>query len=340
MNLTHKKIYPAVDCFKFICCLLVIAIHAEPFVQNFWLNGGVSMMTRIAVPYFFTASGFFIFNTIRENKNIKADLIKYEVRLIKLYAVWYIIQNLISCIIAGSSNSITYYVRNFIWPNNGIALWFIPAAIYAVPIVFLLSRVLKPRAVLAVSLVIWSVGYCMSILQPLLSAVPFFDEVTKIALDTIGVQNNMFFGLPYVAMANLFASQRIEKNIKRDVIGIIVSFVGLGAELMVMGLIIHPTYTAFSFFTILLTYFVFHLTLTIEVKQRSAYYIMRKISTLVYVIHPVILKVISFVFAEIGFYDHYNLTLFFSVSIVSVLLSMSMHELSKKRAFKFLKILM
>lgn len=57
MELKREQ-YPAVDCFKFICCILIIAIHAKPFASNYWLDAGVGLVTRFAVPYFFVATGF------------------------------------------------------------------------------------------------------------------------------------------------------------------------------------------------------------------------------------------------------------------------------------------
>lgn len=52
-----------IDIFKFIAALLVVAIHTTPLEDisakgNFYFE---NMLCRIAVPFFFAASGFFFF---------------------------------------------------------------------------------------------------------------------------------------------------------------------------------------------------------------------------------------------------------------------------------------
>ncbi len=56
MSELKKKDYPAVDIFKMICAILVILIHTKPFVNDFWLDNAVGIITCIAVPYFFIIS--------------------------------------------------------------------------------------------------------------------------------------------------------------------------------------------------------------------------------------------------------------------------------------------
>lgn len=55
-----KAEYQWVDISKFIFALCVVAIHANLFGQ-YKIDGWISpLMLRVAVPYFFVASGFFI----------------------------------------------------------------------------------------------------------------------------------------------------------------------------------------------------------------------------------------------------------------------------------------
>lgn len=61
MNLKSK--YPSIDLMKFIAAILIIVLHTSPFadysgVLNFGLR---SIITVVAVPFFFCASGFLFF---------------------------------------------------------------------------------------------------------------------------------------------------------------------------------------------------------------------------------------------------------------------------------------
>ena len=59
----EKKSYGMLDVAKFISALLVIAIHCAPFIEiNETLNFVyVQIIARLAVPFFFMASGWLFF---------------------------------------------------------------------------------------------------------------------------------------------------------------------------------------------------------------------------------------------------------------------------------------
>lgn len=58
----------SIDLFKFICALMVVGIHTQPFGDR--LNDGLLATTilRIAVSFFFCISSYLFFR--KENKNI------------------------------------------------------------------------------------------------------------------------------------------------------------------------------------------------------------------------------------------------------------------------------
>ena len=56
-----KREYHGIDIGKFLCAVLVIAIHTQPFVNNLWLDRGAGIITRLAVPFFFVSTGFLLF---------------------------------------------------------------------------------------------------------------------------------------------------------------------------------------------------------------------------------------------------------------------------------------
>lgn len=52
-KLKKRQSYIGVDIVKFICAILVIGIHTQPFEFNFILDKGYGMISRLAVPFFF-----------------------------------------------------------------------------------------------------------------------------------------------------------------------------------------------------------------------------------------------------------------------------------------------
>lgn len=58
-----EKSYPGIDVFRIVAAVMIIAIHTYP-LASYGENADyyfTHVLCRIAVPFFFTASGFFLF---------------------------------------------------------------------------------------------------------------------------------------------------------------------------------------------------------------------------------------------------------------------------------------
>lgn len=91
----NKQNYNAIDLTKFICSILVVAIHIKPFGDNVdfhFLNYGIqNYLARIAVPFFFVTSGFLLYRkTSFETFSMERPL-KYALKLFRLYVIWSLI---------------------------------------------------------------------------------------------------------------------------------------------------------------------------------------------------------------------------------------------------------
>ena len=67
-NSNDKMIYKSVDCAKFFFCLCIVFLHTGA-VQSLKIDASEWMITqyilRLAVPFFFITSGFFLGNKLR-----------------------------------------------------------------------------------------------------------------------------------------------------------------------------------------------------------------------------------------------------------------------------------
>ena len=60
-----KRQYASIDIARYVSALLVVCIHTFPFLEisetfnTYWIH----TVCRLAVPFFFTTSGFFFFRT-------------------------------------------------------------------------------------------------------------------------------------------------------------------------------------------------------------------------------------------------------------------------------------
>lgn len=68
----------SIDIFRFICAIMVIAIHTHPLIDFHPMLGYVAtqVIPNIAVPFFFSVSGFFYIKKIEGIKKEKKKIIE------------------------------------------------------------------------------------------------------------------------------------------------------------------------------------------------------------------------------------------------------------------------
>ena len=97
--------YVAIDIFRIVCSLLVVAIHCSIFIEQyselyFIIN---NIIARIAVPFFFMTTGYFFYKKYSKNSNIlKITILK----LLQIYILWSIIYLAIELYSKAKTNSI------------------------------------------------------------------------------------------------------------------------------------------------------------------------------------------------------------------------------------------
>lgn len=336
----QKKEYAAVDIFKMICAILVMLIHTKPFEDIFWVDAAVGMITRFAVPFFFTVSGYFLFKKVSQNPEKKWSIVgKYILRLLRFYIIWFIIIRIADILVGRwSLQSFSYYLKQFFFTTDGSPLWFVAALMWAVILYSVLMIVLKPKSIFALGIIFLMIGYCFSTLLRLTGNWPVVKSLQPI-VSFIGVQGSLFFAFPYVALGALMTQKPQRTMVKRDILGIVIFFICLGAESLIMVRKFNAPLTFLWLFMIPTTYFTTHLVLTFPIESRPGYYILRKISTLCYVLHVVIFKSLAYIFDQTGITanDPHHILLTISTILITLSLAYCIYILSRKKTFSWLK---
>ncbi len=324
-----KTEYNLVDIFKLICAVLVVIIHTKPFESVFWIDAAIGIVTRFAVPYFFTSSSYFLFKKILGSENKEKIYIQYFKRLIRFYLVWYIAFNTVS-FFKGYIYHPVEYIKQFAFSTNGSPLWFLCALIWASLFVYLLSNKINKKAIMVIAALSWIVGYIFSTLRVLFVGNYFFDLVNNSVISFIGTQNGLFFAFPYVAMGALLAESTITKANKLNAIGILCSMLLLSLESIVAVMVLHADLTFLWLSALPLAYFTIKFTLTNNLNINIDFYVVRKVSTLLYVTHVMFMQSVKFVIMRFEVNDPYNLWCFVGTLSVSLLCSYLLVRLSKR----------
>ena len=150
------KEYGGIDYFRIIAALLIVAIHTSPLasisnIADFILT---RVIARVAVPFFFMTSGFFLFS----NGSAKEEKIK---RFLKKTSVIYLVTIVLYIPInfyAGyfyKKNLLFNIIKDIIFDGTIYHLWYLPAAILGVALVSLLIKYMSLNRAFIISCILY-----------------------------------------------------------------------------------------------------------------------------------------------------------------------------------------
>lgn len=258
----------------------------------------VFSVLRIAVPFFFISSSFFLFKKINKcsSEKEKIKVVKnYCLRILKLYLFWLVL-------------SLPYMLDKFLF-NSGYDVltglgvfaikiicfdafggaWYLGATIFSALFVYLLSKKVNNTSLVIFSLIFYIIAILDSTYFNLFSLKDnsifmFFQANTPIYL-------SVFNGIMYFTIGKLFAEKEKRIGTKKSLIMTILCFVLMYTELMLsnyFGL----NYATDCFFMLLpFSCFFFQFVINIKLKESKTYRFVRKSSTFIYLSHFLILYI-------------------------------------------------
>lgn len=303
MNKRHKQ-FQAVDLMRLFMSVNVVAIHTQALdcIDSEFVRQCLNSFCRLAVPFFFVASGFFVWRNISDGSQCEKleriqDWLKY---ITKLYIVWSVIYLPFAVYgfaqeTVGFGSAILIYFRNFLlvgenfwsWP-----LWYLLAIIVAGCIIWIIIKFHGNIAPLyPIAIVLALTGLCMSECQnePIVS---FYYKLFKTA------RNGVFVGLPYLTIGILIANGGLAKmKYVFPLIGI--SLVAYILEVPFMGYVV--------------IWALFSLLIQIErVPYNVNYYLIRVASEVIYLVHMLWYGFFSIICPKMS-----SVVIFFSVVLLS-----------------------
>ena len=346
--------YNAVDLAKFICAIMIVAIHIAPFGLNdslicTLLNYGIQQcFARIAVPFFFVASGFFLYRKSSYNEFSVGTTKKYVLKLLRLYIIWTIIYfpQKIGDII-NHRNGITYgileYIRRTIFTGSYVQLWYFPATIFAVILISLLiSRKINIKAILIIATFLYALGLLaqswFGIITPLRNLTPQLWSLLKAVQKVIGTtRDGLFEGFLFVGIGGIIAYNGFNITRKKALIGFIISYILMLFEVYFVThfniLREHDMYI----FLVPLAYFAFGLAINLQLPDKKIYKTLRMLSSLIFYIHLWVMWFNQKMFNLLGINVGRTCLLFILTVLLSIICSLIITRLSNIKNFRWLK---
>ncbi|BBK21228.1 hypothetical protein Aargi30884_01310 [Amedibacterium intestinale] len=343
----ERKNYYALDVAKFISAFLVICIHTAPLATisldaNFIL---VQIIARLAVPLFFIISGFLFFTKINTNREWndaenRYQLKHYLYRIFKIYIIWTILYLPFSYLLIRGQNdfgmALAQYIKDFFFNGSYYHLWFLPALLFGMCIVYFLRSHFSMRMTIGISMVLYLIGMAGNIYPEVLESIPgistVYDAYTSIFSTT---RNGFFFAPIFLSLGAYYAQHRreVSHNSKMTLLGFVVSFAGLCIECFYLRKagFMHDLASMYLFLIPAVS-FLFAFLLQLEWRDRPIYKMLRILSLLIYVSHIMFVVVLFALLPNAG-----NLLIYVLSCILSLVFSICVYGFSKKwRIFKHL----
>lgn len=291
---TANKSYIGIDLFRVIAAILIIAIHTSPFGSySAWADFVLTrVIARVAVPFFFMTSGFFLISRYQYSTKKLGMFAKKTAWIYGAAIVLYIPINIYNGYFQ-VENLLPNIIKDIVFDGTMYHLWYLPASLIGGGIAWYLVRKLEYNKAFTVAAVLYFVGLFgdsyYGIIESNTVLNGFYTLLFQVSDYT---RNGIFFAPIFFVLGGWIADSKIHFSQ-------IMAWILFGLMMLLMlveGLILHQfhlqRHDSMYFFLVPCMYFLFQALLYFRGKRHVW---MRDISLLIYMIHPLIIVLVRLV---------------------------------------------
>lgn len=296
-KISSNKSYCVLDIAKCVAAILIVFIHHGFLFTNKWTALlFVNVLCRYAVPFFFVSSGFFLFKKItfkkgkieKKKENFQIFL-KYEIRIVILYSVWSLIYGALRfydySTINGDYSFLKDYIASLLFSGSYYHFWYLLSIIIAIPIIYFILRFIEIKYAILMSIILYALG-TLAYAYYWLPGITAYVELYN-ASQILGVAISR--ALPLIIISLIFISYKpLSKKLS---IGMLVICVILNiAEVLFLNLYTENAGNySYVITTLPLAICVFSVLTNINITiNKNVCSYMRRISTIIYCVHPLV----------------------------------------------------
>jgi serine/alanine racemase len=294
MTTPQRKEYAGIDFFRVIAALLVVAIHTSPLMEfsetaDYILT---RVAARVAVPFFFMASGFFLFSKKENDHQQFGKLIAFVKKTAAIYGMTILLYLPLN-VYTGTVKEWSLFpnlLKDIVLDGTFYHLWYLPASIIGACVTWLLFKKLNMGPAFFISLLFYIIGLFGDSYYGISENIPNLQAVYQgLFLFSDYTRNGFFFAPVFFLLGALLA-----RKIKR--LPLKTCLTGLALSMMLMlteGLLLHSfnlqKHDSMYFILLPCMYFLFQSLLLWKGKSLRN---LRNLSLLIYLIHPAVIVTI------------------------------------------------
>ena len=326
------KNYNGIDVVKFLCSILVVAIHIPvlngPYGGELSSAGEYTNMffkeavCRIGVPFFFVCSGFLLFDKMPAG-TLDVDRVKrYCFKMLRLFGMW----------------------STLLFIGTSEHLWYLRAAVVGITFLSICTYYrMGMKWLVMIACVFYGLGLLedsyYGLLEPLISG--GLPRRIYIVYDLVVAtpRNGLFMGYIFVLIGYLFARYKIRIKTPAALTGFLVSLLCLCAEALLVERYGSSLDNNMYLSLLPAAFFLFAFALSLSLRDRPIYSTLRTMGVLVYFLHMFINVGIGFVkkvLHKVLNFDIQPFQFFITLS-VTLLIAFGIDRLSRKERFQWLR---
>ena len=210
--------YAGGDYFRIVAAVMVIGIHTAPF-------SGISkafdfLLTycagRVAVPFFFMTTGYFVLGSWRKNGNdAGSKVIRFIKKTLFLYAVSIVLYLPINFYSGGLPGSAGEFIRMLIFDGTFYHLWYFPAVIIGCFAVMMLLKKFPARTVFGITILLYLIGAGGDSYYGIAARIPALEHMYDVIFTVSSyTRNGIFYAPIFLLMGQMLRERKasIEKT--------------------------------------------------------------------------------------------------------------------------------
>ena len=327
-----KKNYSLIDIVKLFFAIGIVCIHSEVFENTSSLLLWVLQhaVFKIAVPFFFVASGFFLEKKLL-GKVGKELIKKYFKRLLIPFGFWLIVNyyfTMTSWNCHGILDIVLTTIRNLLFYPWG-AMWYVLALMVAILIILPFYRRGKTKKIMIIGALLYLFALLCNNYYFVLEDTPISWFINKYLNIAISPRNGLFEGLYFVS-CGMYISELLRKkqiNYQKNNIIFGISYILFIAEIMLIyGLPYRDDHSLFiMLYTLIPSMFIFFLQFNVNFKST----LLRNYSTGIYFSHRFILNIVNLLIPMLSLSIN-KLELFGIVMAIDFIILMVLYKINNK----------
>lgn len=292
--MSSRKGYIGIDYFKFVAAFLVIAIHTSP-LATFTENGDfilTRIIARVAVPFYFMTSGFFLISRYAYNTDkLRAFLKKMSV-IYGISVLVYIPLNVYNHYFC-MDNLLPNLMKDIFFDGTMYHLWYLPASMFGAVIAWILVRKTGFYKALGITIVFYVVGVFGDSYYGVVCHIPTIQRIYNHLFEMFDyTRNGLFFAPVFFVMGGMIADKENGISRKKCVIGLSISALLMLAEGIVLHIFDLQRHDSMYFALLPCMYFLFTLLIQLQGQRKE---MLRTMALVIYIIHPMIIVAVRLV---------------------------------------------